>query len=146
VHKVPQPQQVSQFYSQKTHTRAHGPPIRCGANNIAVTQLLQCTADMVVSLAEGGLSPGMCALTYTPVLAAGTLRVLPGFPCSVFSYTGIGADAVSASAQDDRRAVAWGGQCCTGIPFALTEWRLIEWCPWQQLVKPAGCNTAPALR
>jgi hypothetical protein len=74
-------------------------PPRCGVNNIAVTQLLQCTADMVVTLSEGGLSPGMCALSFVPALAAGTLRVLPGFPCAVFSYTGIGADAVSASAR-----------------------------------------------
>lgn len=79
---------------------------RCGANP-AVAQLLQCTGNMVVTLEQG--DAGLCALTYAPVLATGTLRALPLFPCTAMGYVGIGADAVSAGEQGR----GGGGGCRT---------------------------------
>lgn len=83
-----------------TAPRACTHPLRCGSV-LAVSQLLQCSGNMVVDLAPG--DSGLCALDYRPALEVGTLRALPLFPCrDVFSYAGLGPDAQSPGARARR--------------------------------------------
>jgi len=91
----PNPQRPHSTRNTPT-TPTRNPLDRCGGSAPAVAQLLLCTAQMVVQLSEGGLSPGLCALTYKPADDARTLRALHMFPCGVFQYTGIGESAESA--------------------------------------------------
>lgn len=70
---------------------------KCG-NALAVAQLLQCTAQMAATAADGGLTQGLCQLSYAPLLAAGTLRPLALFPCDALRFVGVGPDAARPGA------------------------------------------------